>query len=53
MRDLLTATGSIVFARETARRYIQSAIRLLDILPVSESHDSLQRLASMIIDRDQ
>jgi octaprenyl-diphosphate synthase len=53
MRDLLLRTGSIAFARQTARSYIQAAIGLLDIFPASDARDSLQRLATLIIDREQ
>lgn len=53
MHNLLTASGSISFARQAAERYIQSAVSLLGILPASEARESLQRLAAMIIDRDR
>jgi octaprenyl-diphosphate synthase len=53
MRDLLVQTGSITFARHTAQRYIESATALLNTLPPSDARDALQRLAGLLVDREQ
>ena len=53
MRDLLIRTGSIAFARQAAQSYILAALGQLDVLPASDARDSLQRLATLIIDREQ
>ena len=53
LSELLTAAGSIDYALETARRYAQSAIARLETLPPSDAHDTLQRMAGLIVDRDQ
>ena len=53
LRELLTAAGSIDYALETARHYAQSAIACLKTLPASDARDTLQRIANLIIDRDQ
>jgi len=53
MHDLLIRTGSISFTRHTAQCYIASATALLSVLPPSDARDALQRLAGLIIDREQ
>lgn len=51
--DLLADTESIQFASQAARQYVESAIRQLDVLQPSDARDSLQSMASLIINRDQ
>jgi len=53
LREVLTASGSIDYALETARRYVESAIARLEILPSSDARDTLQRMAGLIVDREQ
>jgi len=53
IRELLKATGSIDYSLEIAGRYIDSAIECLSGLPVSEARDTLGRMASLILEREQ
>ncbi len=53
MWELLNGCGSMAFARQTARGYIESAVAQLEVLPASEARESLHRLALMILDREQ
>lgn len=53
LRTALEATGSIAHAMQAARQYVESAIGFLDPLPPSESRDTLQRMANLILEREQ
>ncbi|NNF35625.1 MAG: polyprenyl synthetase family protein [Saprospiraceae bacterium] len=49
--DFVKSTGGIAYAEEKMQCYHQSALELLDTLPMSEAVDSLKQLAQYVIDR--
>ncbi len=51
VREVLTASESLTFAFEAARRYSEGAAARLEVLPPSEARETLARLARMIVDR--
>lgn len=53
MAALLEQTDSLTYALDAARKYIDSAVEALSLLPPSEARDSLTRMARLILDREQ
>ncbi len=52
LRELLEATGSLVYAHDTARQYIASATGRIKQLPPSPTAEQLIRVAEMVIERE-
>ena len=54
LRPCLEESGSLAYAMEQARHYVDSAIRALGALPKdNEARDVLMRMAQMILEREQ
>jgi len=51
--ELLTSAGSIDYALETARQYVDTANTHLEALEASYACDTLQRMANLAVDREQ
>ena len=49
----LQATDSIGYSLKAARGYIDSAVDALQVLPPTDARDSLERMARMILEREQ
>ncbi|UCD29931.1 MAG: polyprenyl synthetase family protein [Planctomycetota bacterium] len=53
VHKLLESTDSINYSLTIARRYVDSAIECLAGIPVSEARDTLDRMARLIVEREQ
>ncbi len=51
IRDAVTASGSVEFARERAERFVADAARRLDVLPDTPARATLRRIAEYVLER--